>query len=92
MNQSVVKAKSRLRHNYILRILGYLRPYWRTVLLAVALLVASVAADLTIPTLIQRIIDLGIAPKDIGIIGMTAALMVLIAVLEAIATIGNTFL
>lgn len=56
------------------------------------MLVASVGADLTIPTLIQRIIDLGIAPKDIGVIGMTAALIVLIAVLEAIVSIGNTFL
>ncbi len=76
LNQGVAKTEANLRRNYILRILSYLRPYWRKTLLAIALLVASIGADLTIPTLIQRIIDLGIAPKDIDVIRTTDTLMV----------------
>ncbi len=76
----------------LVRILGYVRPYTRTSALAVALLLGSVAADLTIPTLIQRIIDYGITPKNLAVIGTTASLMIVVALLEAVATIGNTFL
>ena len=55
-------------------------------------MLGSTGADLTIPILIQRTIDLGITPKDIGVIGTMVALMIVIAVFEAIASIGNTFL
>jgi len=78
--------------SYILRILSFVKPYWRTSVLAALMLVASVLADLTIPTLIQRIIDLGIVPKDMSMITVTAALMVGVAFFEAVASIGNTFL
>jgi len=78
--------------SYILRILSFVKPYWRTSVLAALMLVASVLADLTIPTLIQRIIDLGIVPKDMSMITVTAALMVGVAFFEAAASIGNTFL
>jgi ATP-binding cassette subfamily B multidrug efflux pump len=78
--------------SYILRILSFVKPYWRTSVFAALMLVASVLADLTIPTLIQRIIDLGIVPKDMSMITVTAALMVGVAFFEAAASIGNTFL
>ena len=52
-------GKKSQQGNPLLRILGYLRPYWRIIALSILLLLASVAADLTIPTLIQRIIDYG---------------------------------
>ncbi|MDQ1280554.1 MAG: ATP-binding cassette, subfamily multidrug efflux pump [Thermoproteota archaeon] len=92
MNQKIVKIDGKLRSNYIFRILSYLKPYWKTIIIAIVLLVVSVAADLAIPSLIRRIIDLGITPKDLDVIRMTTLLMILIAVLEAIASIGNTFL
>jgi ATP-binding cassette subfamily B protein len=78
--------------SYILRILAFVRPYWRTSAFAVVMLIASVLADLTIPTLIQRIIDQGITPRDINVIIMMTALMIGVALFEAAATIGNTFL
>jgi len=77
---------------HILRILSFLRPYWRTSAFAVFMLIASVLADLTIPTLIQRIIDQGIVPKDLTMILTTAALMIGVAFFEAAVSIGNTFL
>ncbi len=76
----------------LVRITGYVRPYTRTAGLAVALLLISVACDLLLPTLIQRIIDYGITPKDFGVILMTSGLMIGVALIEAVATIGNTFL
>jgi ATP-binding cassette subfamily B multidrug efflux pump len=91
-NQGVDTAKGKKRHNYILRILGYLRPYWRKVFLAIVLLIGSVGASLAIPTLIQRIIDQGIPSKNMGFIWAMVALMIIIAVFEAIVSIGNTFL
>jgi ATP-binding cassette subfamily B protein len=51
-----------------------------------------VAADLTIPTLIQRIIDDGIVSKNITVIVTLTALMIGVAFFGAAATIGNTFL
>jgi len=55
------------------------------------LLAASVAVELATPGLLQRIIDQGIATKDAAFIATTTALIILLAVLEAVATIGNTF-
>lgn len=78
--------------SYILRIFSFVRPYWRTSIFAVFMLIASVLADLAIPTLIQRIIDQGIVPKDLTIILTTAALMIGVAFFEAAVSIGNTFL
>jgi ATP-binding cassette, subfamily B, multidrug efflux pump len=76
----------------LLRVMNYIKPYVRTAAFSVVLLLASIAADLTIPTLIQRIIDLGIIPKDLMFIATTAALMIGLAFFEAAVSIGNTFL
>ncbi len=78
--------------NPIIRILGYLKPYWRIVALSIVLLFVSVGSDLVIPTLIQRIIDDGIVSKNITVIVTLTALMIGVALLGAAATIGNTFL
>ena len=67
-----------------------MRPYQKEIAITVVLLVCSVASDLATPSLIQRIIDYGIAPKDISVIVSTTALIILLAALGAVATIGNT--
>ncbi len=43
-----------------LKLLAYLRPYWRRAVVALVLLGTLVVMDLAIPRLIQRIIDQGI--------------------------------
>ncbi len=78
--------------NPLIRILSYLRPYWRISALAIALLFVSVASSLAIPTLIQRTIDNGITPKDLAVIGTMIALMIGVAIFNAAAAIGNTIL
>ena len=72
------------------RILSYLRPYWRISVLAILMLVASVIVELTIPQLIQRIIDQGIGQGNMEVIVNTTALMIGLAFIEALLTIGNT--
>jgi ATP-binding cassette subfamily B protein len=56
------------------------------------MLVVSVAMELMIPQLIQRIIDEGITPKDLTVILTMSALMMVAALIDALFTIGNTIL
>ncbi len=70
----------------------FVRPYWRSILLAMVLLVSVVAADLLIPRLTQRIIDQGIAQRDLNNIVSTAILMLGAALLSALLAIANMIL
>ncbi|HJX24349.1 MAG TPA: ABC transporter ATP-binding protein [Candidatus Bathyarchaeia archaeon] len=72
------------------RILSFLRPYWRISAIATLMLIGSVIADLAIPQLIQRTIDEGIAPRNGTIILNYTILMIAIALVDALLTIGNT--
>ena len=78
--------------NSLIRILSYLRPYWKPAALSTLMLSISVLAELQIPRFLQSIIDTGIPNKDLYLIGTTAVLMVVIAFLDAGMAIGNTFL
>jgi ATP-binding cassette subfamily B protein len=78
--------------NPLWRILTYLGHYKRQIFYSVLMLVASVLLELTIPRLIQSIIDQGITPRNISVILTTTALMVVAAAMDAVATIGNTIL
>jgi len=74
----------------IRRIFGYLKPYILESILAVLLLGFVVAANLSIPRLIQVIIDEGVVKKDIDMIVKTSLLMIGASILSAIFMIGNT--
>jgi ATP-binding cassette subfamily B multidrug efflux pump len=76
----------------IRRILSYLGPYRWLSIYAILMLVASVAVELMIPQMIRRIIDEGIALRDMNVILATTALMIGAALIEAVLTIGNTIL
>lgn len=78
--------------NSIIRILSYVKPYWKPALLSILMLTLSVLAELQIPRLLQSIIDTGIPSKDLYLIGTTALLMVGLAFFDAGMAIGNTFL
>jgi len=78
--------------NPMIRALGYLKPYWKIALASVVMLSISVVIELQIPKLIQKIVDEGIANKDLTLIGVTAVLMVFLAFMDAALSIGNTFL
>ncbi len=75
--------------NHIRKLLVYVRPYWKEAVVALILLSSLVVFDLSIPRLIQRIIDQGINQNNQGVVLQTAAIMILISVLSTIIAIGN---
>lgn len=76
----------------LLRMYRFVGPYRWAALGALALLLGMVAADLMIPRLTQRIIDLGIARGDLRTVGLTAAAMIGLALASTLFAIANTVL
>jgi len=70
------------------KLLSYLKPYWKMVLLAPLLMIVEVIADLMQPTLLAKIVDNGIANYDIHFIIRTGLLMIGIAAIGMIGGVG----
>lgn len=76
----------------IRKIFHFIRPYWKLAVLSLVMLFILVIFDLSIPRLIQRIIDQGIRQNDLGVVLRTAALMIAISLLSAlVAVLNNIF-
>jgi ATP-binding cassette subfamily B protein len=67
----------------------FLRPYWRWAALAPLLMTVEVAMDLLQPMLIERIVDVGIAQLDLGLVVRTGLLMIGLALIGAVGGITN---
>ena len=76
--------------NDLRRVLKYVSPYKREAALAVVLLGLVVVTDLSIPRLVQVIIDEGVANKDMDVIVRTSLLMIGASVLSALFMVANT--
>jgi ATP-binding cassette subfamily B protein len=76
--------------NDLRRILNYLKPYAKDAILATILLAMVVVADLSIPRLVQVIVDEGVIEKDAGVILRTSFLMIGASIVSALFMIGNT--
>jgi ATP-binding cassette subfamily B protein len=74
---------------HIKKLLHFVKPYWRRSLVALILLIAVVLIDLTIPRLIQRIIDQGINANDMHMVITTTIFMLVISVVQAFFAIAN---
>ena len=74
------------------RIIFFVKPYRRWSILALVMLCFVVASDLATPRLVQRLVDVGITPRNLTVIWTTALLMIGVEVLSALLTIGNTFM
>ncbi|GAF71893.1 unnamed protein product, partial [marine sediment metagenome] len=72
------------------RVLGYLSPYRKEAVVATILLALVVVTDLSIPRLVQVIIDQGVAAGDMPLIVRTSLLMIGASVLSATFMVGNT--
>ena len=72
------------------RVLGYAKPYKKEIIAAVILLGLVVAADLSIPRLVQVIIDDGVANQDMDKIINTSLLMIGASIMSALFMVGNT--
>jgi ATP-binding cassette subfamily B protein len=71
------------------RLVGFVKPYWGRSLAALFLLTAVVAMDISIPRLIQRIIDQGIATDSSAVVIQTSLLMLGLSVLSALFAVAN---
>ncbi len=65
----------------MIRLLTYLRPYWRQVLLGVILVLVEAMSNLYLPNLNAAIVNNGIARGDLGYIIRTGAFMLLVTLL-----------
>jgi ATP-binding cassette subfamily B protein len=74
---------------HVIKLIPLVKPYWPRALLALVLLTALVFMDLSIPRLIQRIIDQGVAAGDQRVVVQTALLMLGLSALSAVVAVGN---
>lgn len=72
------------------KILRFLSPYKREAILASVLLALVVVMNLSIPRLIQVIIDEGVTEKDMTVILETSLLMIAASILSSTFMVGNT--
>ncbi len=76
----------------IFKLTHFLRPYWKRSLAALILLTTLVILDLSIPRLIQRIIDQGITANNQQVVTQTALLMIGISIISTLIAVGNNIL
>ncbi len=74
------------------KLLPFVRPYWKQSALALFLLTSVVIMELTIPRLIQRIIDQGITAQNRQVVLQTTLVMLGISILSALFSVGNNIL
>jgi ATP-binding cassette subfamily B multidrug efflux pump len=72
------------------RVLPYLKPYWREILLSTITLTLAVGAELLIPQQIQRVIDDGIAVANMAVVLRSALVMSGFALVSIVLTFFNT--
>jgi ATP-binding cassette subfamily B protein len=76
----------------IRKILTFLKPYRKLAFIALVMLFLMVLSDLSIPRLIERIIDQGIKQNNLGVVLQTAAIMLGISVINTlVAVLNNIF-
>lgn len=75
--------------NDVFKLLSFVKPYWRRSTVAMILLTTQVFLDLSIPRLIQRIIDQGIGEQNQQVVIQTGLIMLGISLLITLIAIGN---
>ena len=76
--------------NTIKKILPFVKPYWKRATVALVLLTSLVFMDLSIPRLIERIIDQGINQHNQTVVLQTSVIMIGISILSTVIAIGNS--
>jgi ATP-binding cassette subfamily B protein len=72
------------------RVFGFISPYKKEAIIAMMFLGLATVTDLSIPRLVQVIIDQGVANQDMDTILRTSLLMIGASILSAILFIANT--
>jgi len=76
--------------NDIRKLIGYLKPYRRLAFFSLAMLVAMVVLDLSIPRLVQHVIDQGVKRGDMAVVLKTSAVMLAISLLSVTVAVLNS--
>lgn len=76
----------------LVRLLYFVKPYWRPATLSILLVLGMVVSDLSIPRLTQRVVDQGILAGNLSVILTTSAVMFGMATLGALFAVGNTIM
>ena len=72
-----------------LKLLNFVKPYWKRAVAALILLTTLVFLDLSIPRLIQILIDQGIEQQNQQVVIQTSIVMLLISAVSFVIAIGN---
>ncbi len=73
----------------IRRILRFVKPYWKLAVISLIMLLALVVADLSIPHLIEHIIDDGVKQQNMGVVVQTSLIMLGISLASTIMAVLN---
>jgi len=76
----------------IKKLLPFVKPYWRRATVALVLLTSLVFMDLSIPRLIERIINQGIEQHNQTVVIQTSLIMIGISILSTVIAVGNSIL
>jgi ATP-binding cassette subfamily B protein len=76
----------------IKRLLPFVKPYWRRATAALILLSSLVIMDLSIPLLIERIINQGIEQHNQTVVIQTSLIMLGLSVLSTVIAVANSIL
>ncbi|OGN93954.1 MAG: multidrug ABC transporter ATP-binding protein [Chloroflexi bacterium RBG_13_48_10] len=71
------------------KLFHFIKPYWRRAVAALILLTSLVIMDLTIPRLVQTIIDQGIYQHSQDVVIRTSIIMLAISLLSTLIAVGN---
>jgi ATP-binding cassette subfamily B protein len=74
------------------KILPFVKPYWKRSVVALIMLTTLVFMDLSIPRLIQRIIDQGVNQHNMQVVVQTSIIMLFIALVSTLIAVGNNIL
>lgn len=73
----------------VIKLLHFIKPYWKKSVLSLFLLIIVVLLDLAIPRLVQRIIDQGVLAGSLQEVWQTFILMLGISIINMLFAIGN---
>jgi ATP-binding cassette subfamily B protein len=73
------------------RLLAYLKPYWRQVILGYVAMLLAALLNLFVPQIIKRAIDEGLAAGSTAALWRAAILILVIAVVRGLAAFGQRF-
>ena len=73
------------------RLLGYLRPYWRQMVLAYAAMLLATLFNLAVPQIIKRAIDQGLAAGTAQLLYWAGGVILLLAVARGLVSFAHRF-